>query len=84
VKEVVADEKWEDERGTVNVAPSESELVTIALLMRLYDLNLALLNHFDSDLADEIYELHEKGGHKNPQLFIPAPVEREEDETNQS
>lgn len=51
--------------------PSETELVIIALLMRLYDLNLAQLASVDADRADEVYEAHSKGEHFNPQVFIP-------------
>lgn len=51
--------------------PSETELVIVSLLMRLYDLNLAILTHLDEDRADDIYEAHEKGGHFNPPIFIP-------------
>lgn len=51
--------------------PSEYQLAIISLLMRLYDINMALLSHFDEDSANEIYETHEKGGHFNPQIFIP-------------
>lgn len=50
---------------------TEGELVIISLLMRLYDLNMALLNHFDSDAADNIYESHQQGLTFNAQLFIP-------------
>lgn len=92
MKESPRDPHWENDVGNgteyqeltaeISSEPTEAQLVTIALLMRLYDLNLALLNHFDSDLADNIYETHEKGGHKNPPIYIPRPVG--EDETNQS
>lgn len=56
-------------------APSETELVIVALLMRLYDLNLAILSTMDEKRADEIYEAHEKGGHFNPPVFIPSSEE---------
>lgn len=52
--------------------PTEAELVIIALLMRIYDLNLALLSHFDAGRADEIYDRHNEGGHFNPLMFLPA------------
>lgn len=51
--------------------PTETELVTVSLLMRIYDVQLALLAHFDQERADEVYETHEKGGHYNPPIFIP-------------
>lgn len=51
--------------------PTESELAIISLLMRLYDINMALLNHLDRDTADAIFESHQKGQHFNPEIFIP-------------
>lgn len=62
--------------------PSETDLVIIALLMRIYDLNLALLSHFNKPQADEVYEAHAKGDHFNPKIYIPrmepdGPVETE-------
>lgn len=81
MREVTRDEQFpdqprEDTTGAVegvlqSTGPSESELVTIALLMRLYDINLAILNHLDEDRANEIYEAHEKGATFNPPVFIP-------------
>lgn len=80
MKEVEPDEKWIDEStesndsgsGEVAGRPSETELVIVALLMRLYDINLALLAHYDPARADEIFEAHEKGGTFNPPIFIPT------------
>ncbi len=57
--------------------PSETDLAVIALLMRIYDLQLANLNAVDPDRANEIYEAHEKGEHFNPMLFIPQMVPNE-------
>lgn len=59
--------------GEVAGRPTEAELVTIGLLMRLYDLQLAILHCLDSDKADEVYDHHEAGGHYNPTIFIPQP-----------
>lgn len=53
--------------------PTEAELVTIGLLMRLYDLQLAILHCLDEEKADEVYDHHEKGGHYNPTIFVPQP-----------
>lgn len=53
------------------VQPSQESLVIIALLMRLYDVNLALLNHFDPHRADEIFETHQNGADFNPPVYIP-------------
>lgn len=87
MREVKRDSKWLDEdgamardeldrdteilEGQVAGGPTETELVTVALLMRLYDINLALLNHFDPARANEIYDAHEQGGSFNPPVFIP-------------
>lgn len=81
MKEVNRDEKFpNDPKGDAaeelpalmgNTGPSETELVIVSLLMRLYDLNLAILSHLDEKRADEIYEAHEKGAHFNPTIFIP-------------
>ena len=76
--ETTRDSKWVEE-GTgeelpaqlVTTGPSETELVIVSLLMRLYDLNLAILATMNEARADEIYEAHEKGGHFNPPIFIP-------------
>lgn len=62
----------------MTTGPSETELVTVALLMRLYDINLALLNHFDPARANEIYDAHEKGGSFNPPIFIPQVGDEEQ------
>jgi len=81
MKEVSRDEKFPNDpkEGSaeelpaqlMSTGPSETELVIVALLMRLYDLNLAILSNLDEARADEIYEAHEKGGHFNPPIFIP-------------
>jgi len=47
------------------------QLAIIALLMRLYDINLAVLNEMNPQRADGIYEAHSQGNHFNPQLYIP-------------
>lgn len=54
-----------------STGPSETELVQVALLMRLYDLGMAILTSMDEDKANQVYEAHEKGGHFNPPVFIP-------------
>lgn len=79
MREVTRDSKWVEEPTAeelppaelVSTGPSETELVIVSLLMRLYDLNLAILSTMDEKRADEIYEAHEKGGHFNPPVFIP-------------
>jgi len=67
---------WNEELPPVLVSePSEQDLVQIALLMRLYDIGMAILTHLDEDTANELYEHHENKGHNNPDIFIPGPVE---------
>lgn len=55
----------------ISTGPSETELVQVALLMRLYDLGMAILTAMDEDKANQVFEAHEKGGHFNPPVFIP-------------
>lgn len=55
----------------VGNTPSEESLIVVMQLMRLYDIGMALLNHFDKPTADTIYEAHNKGDHFNPMFFIP-------------
>lgn len=55
----------------MSTGPSETELVQVALLMRLYDLGMAILTSMDEDKANQVFEAHEKGEHFNPPVFIP-------------
>lgn len=77
MREATRDEKFPQEYGNeitgevLETSPSETELVIVSLMMRLYDLNLAILSHLDEQRADEIYEAHEKGEHFNPPIFVP-------------
>lgn len=75
MREVTRDEKFPDEETTgevvLNTSPSETELVQVALLMRLYDLGMAILTSMNEDRANQVYEAHEKGEHFNPPVFIP-------------
>lgn len=81
MKEVSRDEKFPEEYGNgsveelpgelISTGPSETELVQVALLMRLYDLGMAILTSLDEDKANQVYEAHEKGEHFNPPVFIP-------------
>jgi hypothetical protein len=52
--------------------PSEHELVVVALLMRIYDVQMALLSMVNKEQADHIFDTHANGGHFNPQIFIPV------------
>jgi hypothetical protein len=60
--------------------PRETELVIIALLMRIYDVQSALLAHFDEVRANEVYDTHAVGEHFNPEMFIPSLEETRVDE----
>lgn len=79
MRESIEDQKFPDSsKRVLEVAakktsgPSEAELVIISLLMRIYDVNLALLSHFNSEVADEIHDGHAEGKSFNPPMFIPA------------
>lgn len=54
-------------------------MLQVALLMRLYDVNMALLNQVDEKTADDVFEAHHAGRHFNPPTMIPV-LERQEDE----
>lgn len=72
MREVTRDDKWDESTPLeMHTSPSETELVTVSLLMRLYDLNLAILAGLNEVRADEIYEAHERGEHFNPPIFVP-------------
>lgn len=73
MREVPRDKQFEDAGILPELvsAPSTNELVMITLMMRLYDIQLALLSHINKTQADELYDLHNEGGHLNPLIFIP-------------
>lgn len=62
----------------IESGPSETELVQVALLMRLYDLGMAILTELNESRADEVFEAHERGEHFNPPIFIPTPESTEQ------
>lgn len=62
----------------MTTGPSETDLVIVSLLMRLYDIQMALLSKVDKELADSIYDTHNGGGHFNPQIFIPSTDESDD------
>lgn len=64
-------EEYADRAEAAPVGPTESELVIIALLSRLYDINMAMLATMNENRADEVYEAHERGEHFNPPIFVP-------------
>lgn len=51
--------------------PSSENLIIISLLMRLYDLNMALLNESNRAVADRVYSAHMNGETFNPKMYIP-------------
>lgn len=61
-------------------SPSETELVQIMLMMRLYDLGMAILNKMDPATADSIFEAHKEGKDFNPDLYVPEMKQRPLDE----
>lgn len=75
MKETTRDSKWVDDElppaELDSTGPREVELVIVSLLMRLYDLNLALLAETSQKRADEVYNAHTKGEHFNPPIFVP-------------
>lgn len=48
------------------------DLVNYVQTRRIYDVLLALLNHFDPGAADEIVELHEQGLFVSPEPALAA------------
>lgn len=83
--ETEVDNKWRDE-GTQSVeengrreveqtydeAMFETQKAQLVMLMRLYDIQMALLTLQDAEQADKIYDAHDQGKLFNPQLFIPG------------
>lgn len=87
-------EDWEGEGGFVAPVEITGELVDsgpglqdlldvlmiqTALLMRLYDVNMRVLESISHEQASQLWDLHDKGGHENPQTMVPS-FERENDE----
>lgn len=59
------------------------QLIQITLLMRLYDVQMALLSVSDKGLADAVWDAHDRGDLMHPQLLVPelgeAKLERPAD-----
>lgn len=51
--------------------PSTESKIIISLLMRIYDVQMALLTKVDPDTADKLYDAHERGEDFNPTIYIP-------------
>lgn len=45
-------------------------LAQLTLLMRIYDVQMALLTDVDEDRANEVYALHENGHTYNPPIYL--------------
>lgn len=71
VQQDIGDSLMHLEAQQISVGPSETELVIVSLLMRLYDVQMAILTSMDEDKANQVYESHEKGEHFNPPIFVP-------------
>lgn len=62
----------------VEPEPSTESKVVITMLMRLYDIQMAMLNEMNPDVADRIYDAHDKGEFFNPEIFIPEIKDKEQ------
>ena len=81
--ESTPDSKWHNEgttgpeiSGSEKAAPevsydNEAQLIEISLLMRLYDIGMAILSRTDSQLANEIFDAHARGEVYNPPIAVP-------------
>lgn len=65
--EATHDEELKKQLGLVN----QSLLVQVGLLMRIYDVQMALLSSVWKEKADEIWDAHQNGQHYNPNIFVP-------------
>lgn len=57
--------------------PSTESRIIITLLMRLYDIQMALLSNVNHNAADRIFDKHAEGELFNPQMFIVDIVDEE-------
>lgn len=51
--------------------PSTESKIIISLLMRIYDVQMALLTKVDPETADKLFDAHEEGKDFNPTIYIP-------------
>lgn len=49
----------------------EYQLIQITLLMRLYDVEMARLSLADEELANTVWDAHDRGELMHPHLFVP-------------
>lgn len=82
MKEVEPDSKWLDTPGipekettdpeiSVDEYEREVQKAQLVMLMRIYDVQMALLTKMDPENANKIFDSHDTGELFNPQLFIP-------------
>jgi hypothetical protein len=75
MKEVAPDNKWGEDQTLfpelVSTGPSDAELLTITLLGRLYDIQMAILTVLDEETAGKVFDAHEQGENFNPPMYIP-------------
>lgn len=76
MREVPRDEQFPDRSkekstGGEHTGSDQTQLAILTMLMRIYDLQMALLNASDPEVADRIFEEHNRGGHFNPMIYIP-------------
>lgn len=80
MKEVSPDSKWQDpnwpDRPMLVVPPApaaateENQRAILTVLMRIYDVQMAILSYTNKKAADEIYDMHSRGELANPEFFI--------------
>lgn len=56
---------------------SDTNLVIAMLLVRIYDVQMAMLREINPAAAIELYELHNEGQNNNPHLWVPEIKEEE-------
>lgn len=98
MRETIRDEKFPNDPKPVEVlgelrdsGPGLQDVLDVlmlqtAILMRLYDVNMALLNEVDEERADAVFDRHADGGHFNPPTMVPVfsrVDEKEEDAEGQ-
>lgn len=75
--ESTPDNKWigegeQNEDVATGNDPNEILKAQLVMLMRLYDIQMAILTKTDPKQADNIFDAHDRGELFNPQLFIPG------------
>lgn len=65
----MSQQSFDEEKARDAFAPENFNMVLLIMLMRLYDINLALLSIHDPQKATQLVEMHEKG-----LSFAPHPA----------